>query len=210
VRHLSSRATPWIARTSLTPNHLTTGSLLAGIAAGAALANGGQRGAISAGVLLVVSYVLDNCDGEIARLKSLSTRFGMVFDSVTDWLVHAAFFAGLGYGTAVATGNPLWGWLGAAAVLGTTINSALSIPREVRIALSGEPSPPTLAAPEASAGWLDRLVYVLRELSRADFCFLVLALALLDLTWYLLPAAALGAQAYWLLGLLEGARRYHV
>ena len=49
-----------------------------------------------------------------------------------------------------------------------------------------------------------------RELSRADFCFIVLALAIFDLTWVLLPAAAVGAHAYWVFRFASGANRFRV
>ena len=45
---------------------------------------------------------------------------------------------------------------------------------------------------------------------RADFCFIVLVMAVFDLTWVLLPAGAIGAQVYWLLRLVGGAGDYHV
>lgn len=54
------------------------------------------------GVLPFVACALDNCDGEIARLKNQATRFGERFDSFTDWVVHATFFAALGVAAALA------------------------------------------------------------------------------------------------------------
>ena len=54
------------------------------------------------------------------------------------------------------------------------------------------------------------IIYVFRELSRADFCFIVLALAVFDLTWVLLPVAAAGAHAYWVFRFARGAGQYHV
>ena len=53
-------------------------------------------------------------------------------------------------------------------------------------------------------------VFVFRELFRADFCFIVLALTLVDLTWLLLPAGAVGSQVYWATQLVEGADEFHV
>lgn len=213
VRYASWRLTPWLARTSLTPNHITFASLLAGLGAAAAIAMGGYLPTLAGALLLVLSYVLDNCDGEIARLKSLSSELGMVFDSATDWVVHAAFFAALGWGTWATTGRSWWLWLAASAVLGTTVNSAISIPREVRTArAAGAPAGPAApgTGPRPGAGWCEHLVFFLRELSRADFCFLVVALALVDAPWLLLPAGAVGAHLYWVLGLVKGAERYHV
>ena len=47
-------------------------------------------------------------------------------------------------------------------------------------------------------------------LSRADFCFIVLALATIDAVWVLWPAGAVGAQMYWATQFLRGANEYHV
>ena len=54
------------------------------------------------------------------------------------------------------------------------------------------------------------VIYFYRELSRADFCFLVLLLALLGGLWVLLPAGAIGAQIYWMTQFVRGARQFHV
>ena len=35
-----------------------------------------------------MTYVLDNCDGEIARLKDQCSTFGMWFDTLVDWIVQ--------------------------------------------------------------------------------------------------------------------------
>jgi len=55
---------------------------------------------------------------------------------------------------------------------------------------------------------LDWLIYIFHKLSRADFCFIVLILALFNLTYILLPFAAIGAQIYWITDLFERARGY--
>jgi hypothetical protein len=54
------------------------------------------------------------------------------------------------------------------------------------------------------------VVFAFRELTRADFCFIVLALVLFDVVWVLLPAAAVGAQVYWLTRFSGGAGDYRV
>ena len=102
VRHLSHRATGWLARTPITPNQITLGALLTGLGAAGCLMIAGQASAVLAGLLLIVSYTLDNCDGEIARMKDMQSRFGAIFDTTTDAVVHAGLFAGLAIGTVAA------------------------------------------------------------------------------------------------------------
>jgi hypothetical protein len=61
-------------------------------------------------------------------------------------------------------------------------------------------------SPDSGRRWA---LFAFRELSRADFCFIVLVLALAGWTWLLLPAGALGAHAYWVTRLFTGARDDH-
>jgi len=205
VRHLSRRVTPYLEQTALTPNHVTGVSLATGLAGAASVAQGGAAWTLAGALLLLGCYVLDNCDGELARRKGMTSRAGMIFDTVVDGCVHAAFFLGLALGTWHAHPDPLWLWLGAAAAAGTALSTAIAARRELTADAGPAPPPATPAR-----RWSEQLMFAFRELSRADFCFIVLALALLDLCWLLIPAAAVGAQVYWLTGCLASAGRYHV
>ena len=71
--------------------------VLAGTAAGLAAAVEVGRGAYLAGALLLqLKTVLDNADGQLARMSGRVTSFGRYLDSESDLLVDAAVFAGLG------------------------------------------------------------------------------------------------------------------
>ncbi|MEC8164609.1 MAG: hypothetical protein VX079_08605, partial [Pseudomonadota bacterium] len=54
------------------------------------------------------------------------------------------------------------------------------------------------------------LVFIFRELFRADFCFLLLLLAIFDVIWLILPAAAIGSQVYWMIAFYKESRNFHV
>ena len=209
VRHLSCSLTPWLARTALTPNQITTLALAAGLVAGWCVARGSWGWDLAGAGALIACYVLDNCDGEIARVKDLSSATGAIFDTAVDAVVHAAFFLALGYGTWQSNASVLWLWLGVAAAGGALANSAISLPREARTLVACDRLQ-GIAGPETNAALRDRLLYWLRELTRADFCFIVCGLAVLDALWLLLPAGALGAQVYWLTGLWKDANKFHV
>ena len=219
VRHLSARLTPMLARLPVTANQITLASLLFGLGASGCMALASWPAAIVGGVFLVVSYVLDNCDGEIARLKGQSSEFGRRFDNFVDWAVHTAFFAALGWGSEMATGEKVWLWLGAIAAAGSTINYVIGTLAEERVAVRRlrmeNPSVPPVHDIAASTDprperWWQWITFAFRELSRADFCFIVLVLAAFDLTWVLLPLGAVGAHAFWIAHLLPDARKYHV
>jgi phosphatidylglycerophosphate synthase len=214
VRHLSVRLTPLLLRWPLSANQITSASLVAGLAAAVAVLPGTWGGAVAGGVLLVICYVLDNCDGEIARIKNQSSEFGMYFDTFVDWIVHALFFAALGHGVTEATGEAVWTWLGWAAAAGGTLNYMISLfieARERRRAGEAYDATGLTAAVEARLPetWWQWTVYAFRELSRADFCFIALALAVFDVAWVLVPLGALGAQVYWLAQFVRGAREFH-
>ncbi|PPR75870.1 MAG: hypothetical protein CFH05_00507 [Alphaproteobacteria bacterium MarineAlpha3_Bin4] len=211
IRHLSACTTPLLARLPVTPNQITSVSMLVGLAAAWYLYQEGYGNGVAAAALFVVRYVLDNCDGEIARLKGLSSSFGMHYDTFVDWVVHSAFFAALGIGYGRVAGNEVWMWMGWAAAVGGTINYLLVLAFDCLDRTRDEPAAKfdteEVSRPATPTQWA---IFVFRELMRADFCFLVLLLALADGLWLLLPAGAVGAQVYWIMLCVKRTRRYNV
>ena len=116
------------------------------------------------------------------------------------------FFVALGYGCAAKSGETFWIWLGVSGALGGTINYLIGLlespSSEVETVEEKEPN-----TPNGHAQWI---AFVLRELFRADFCFIVLILAIVGATSILLPLAALGAQIYWMTRFIKGVRDFHV
>jgi len=160
---------------------------------------------LAGALLLVICYALDNCDGEIARLKNLHSNFGAHFDTFVDWIVHAAFFAALGYQVSVGKDQNLWFWLGLIAAFGATLNYILGY---ILVEEETEPHETELTTmPEAP---MEKALFILRELFRADFCFILLFLTVFDGAWLLLPLGALGAQVYWVSAFHKAARNFHV
>ncbi len=211
TRHLSYWLTPLLVRTPLSPNQVTALSMLAGLAGAWCFTLGTREGGIWGGLLLILCYTLDNCDGEIARLKKMSSDWGAHFDDAVDWLVDSAFFAALGYGTWVATGNIVWLWLGLAAAVGATIDYAIDIVLYARAKKDPDQKTREQEATDVRKpeDFLDWLIYIFHKLSRADFCVIVLGLALFHVAWILLPLGAIGAQAYWITDLFKRARGWH-
>jgi len=207
VRHISDKVTLVLVRLPVTANQITTVSLLTGLGAAWCLFQGGyDRSVIGAG-LLVLCYVLDNCDGEIARLKGQASTFGMHYDTCVDWIVHTAFFAALGMGWARTVGDEMWMWMGLIAAAGGTINYALGLILARRDQQTEKAEYEAESdQPQTAFEWI---IFAFRELTRADFCFLVLALAAFDVLWVLLPAGAVGAQVYWILLCFRRARKFH-
>src|SRR5262249_22287103 len=92
ARSLSIALSRRLVRTPVTPNHLTTLSLVVGLLGAALLTSADYWIALLAAILLWSSCILDGCDGEVARLKLLASTAGARFDQMTDNLVHLATF----------------------------------------------------------------------------------------------------------------------
>lgn len=92
--------------TPVTPNQITVGRLVTGLAAAGALAWGTDEGRILGAALFCVSFVLDRADGELARLSGKSSPGGHLFDLWSDSVCNALIFVGLGVG--LQNGGVAW------------------------------------------------------------------------------------------------------
>lgn len=97
----------WCARRGLTPNQVTTASLLTALIAAGCAATGERAGFVAAGVLLLVSFVLDCTDGQLARYALKYSNLGAWLDATFDRAKEYAFYAGLALGAARG-GDDVW------------------------------------------------------------------------------------------------------
>ncbi len=97
----------WCARRGLTPNQVTTASLVTALIAAGAAATGTRGGYIAAGLLLLVSFVLDCTDGQLARYSLQYSTMGAWLDATFDRAKEYAYYAGLAIG-AVRGGDDVW------------------------------------------------------------------------------------------------------
>ena len=116
----------------------------------------GQGRFIPAALLLQLKTVLDNADGQLARLSGRITAFGRYLDSELDLLVNAALFAAVAW----STGRTVLAAAGFVA-LTTVLNVNFNTERLYR----AERGAPAGAMPETSGRadgllrWLYRLLY---------------------------------------------------
>lgn len=96
MRKLSPRATWIFARMGLSPNAVTLGFIVSGVAAGVVVAFGGLAPAIIAAVLVQIGLLCDCADGELARLTKRTSVRGVYLDRIGHYLCDAAFIVGLG------------------------------------------------------------------------------------------------------------------
>ena len=91
-RPLSRPAARLLAPTAVTPLMVPVFTLLLACAAGAMVAAGWT---IAGGIAIQAVSVIDGVDGDLARLKLMSTRFGAVLDAVTDRYADAIMLGGM-------------------------------------------------------------------------------------------------------------------
>jgi phosphatidylglycerophosphate synthase len=134
-RPLAGIVVPWLSRLRVPPPAVVLANGVAGLCAALALARGEL---VAAAVLLQLKTVLDNADGQLARVTGRVTLTGRYLDTAADLVVNAALFAALGQ----LTGRP---WLALTAFLALTLVLAVDynlseVYREVRG--SAHPLPP--------------------------------------------------------------------
>ncbi|WP_367046734.1 DUF5941 domain-containing protein [Streptomyces sp. Je 1-332] len=108
----------WCARRGLTPNQVTTASLLVALIAAGCAATGTRGGFVAAGLLLLFSFVLDCTDGQLARYSLQYSTLGAWLDATFDRAKEYAYYAGLALGAARG-GDDVWALALGAMVLQT-------------------------------------------------------------------------------------------
>jgi phosphatidylglycerophosphate synthase len=95
----------WCARRGLTPNQVTTASLITALIAAGCAATGTRGGFVAAGMLLIFSFVLDCTDGQLARYSLQYSTLGAWLDATFDRAKEYAYYAGLALGAARGGGS---------------------------------------------------------------------------------------------------------
>lgn len=76
-----------LVRYSITPNQITLVSFFIALAACWFYLQGGYRYSVLGALILYVSILFDLADGEVARLKFTSSKYGALLDSICDSIV---------------------------------------------------------------------------------------------------------------------------
>ncbi len=190
-RPISLAVSRRLAATSITPNQMTLISVAIGLI-GAPFFLSAQPIWQTIGALLFLAHsVLDGCDGELARLKFKESRWGGLLDFWGDNVVHSAIFACIGIGWSWAAGASWPLLLGAAAVFGTLGSASLVYWRTMRPKTGTGPLYTSVAKEPGK-----RFSQVLDALSRRDFIYGVVVLALFGWVKYFLLLSAIGAPGF--------------
>ena len=107
-RPIARRLTKLLVHTPITPNMLTlTVAVMVAIAC-VLTATPDPRLVIIGAALQAASNYIDCCDGEIARLKLMTSRFGAWLDTVVDELSTMAYMVVCGWHCHLYWGHPGW------------------------------------------------------------------------------------------------------
>jgi phosphatidylglycerophosphate synthase len=98
--------------TRVTPNQLTWGSFLVGLAGACFFASGGHAGFAAGGVLAQVSSIIDCADGMLARARNSCTEYGATLDLLLDRLNEFLLLVGLAAGLYRTSGSVVFAGLG--------------------------------------------------------------------------------------------------
>ena len=138
-RAISLKISSLLSYTKLTPNSITILSFVVALIGAYLFSFGDYLWTAVAGVLVQLSSIVDGCDGEIARLKFLKSRFGGWFDTILDRYADTAIALGITYAFWQKHPGPLV-WIGGIGALVGFILSSYTI-KEYRLSYSKGISP---------------------------------------------------------------------
>jgi phosphatidylglycerophosphate synthase len=180
-RTIASAVVPVLARLPVTPNQVTLLGLAAGLVA-AWRFRAGAAGWLAGALWLELSYILDNCDGALARRLGRLSALGSWLDTICDCLVNMAFFYGVGAGLFRDSQQILWLRMGEVTAVGVLFSYAMAFAAQVRRRGADawrHPDPPPGGPPETT-------LTALRKQAREDFSWVVLAAAVAQhMAWLL-------------------------
>ncbi len=106
-RKVSTLITRFLVKTPVTPNLISFSILGLAILTFLFLAKGTYPWIFLGGLLIQFMSIVDGCDGEVARLKFIKSKWGAWLDPILDRYVDTVIIAGMAYGYWSVTGNKL-------------------------------------------------------------------------------------------------------
>ncbi len=203
-RNISGWLTRYVVHLPVTPNQVTVLNTLIGLCGAALILAGTYAAQLTGAALLVLSVILDGCDGEVARLKFLESSLGRKLDFFLDNVVNTAAIFAAGAGYFVQHGESLYLHL-------SLFNAAMAAAAvgPVYMLFFREDQKPAGSLKERP--WD---AYTLcEEMQGRDFIYLIFFLALIGRTHWFSLAASVGLTVFltfilflWGKRLLGGAR----
>ena len=95
TKYISAYLTKIIFKTNLTPNFISWIMLLCGLCAVYFLSLDSSISILISGILFVVHNILDTLDGDLARIRSQTSKMGKFIDQITHAVVNPSIFFAL-------------------------------------------------------------------------------------------------------------------
>lgn len=111
-RRLSRPLTLLFLRTPLTPDVISLLAFVISLLSVWFVSRGDYVNGVIGGLLFEVATVIDNCDGEVARLKKMFTSYGEKLDVLLDHAALLLFFVGIFMAVGKQGRIPHLGWMG--------------------------------------------------------------------------------------------------
>lgn len=195
-RPISLFISKYLVKTKITPNTITYFVFLLSLLSGILM---GMSEFILGAILMQVSSILDGCDGEVARLKFQSSKFGAWLDSILDDFSNAIFVLGTGIGLYRITDSSLILIL---TILTPSImlGGFFCIYRKMILKKINDAGELTKEIKKEDKGFLWKLILILEYTIKRDFyyfVFLIFAIAgFPQLILYFSFAGALGGSIF--------------
>ncbi|MGR3218682.1 MAG: CDP-alcohol phosphatidyltransferase family protein [Candidatus Anammoxibacter sp.] len=195
-RKISAVITAVLLKTPLTANHVTILNTFIGLLAGFFFTKGGYYNFIVGALIYQLNTIIDHCDGEIARAKNQSSRFGFMLDLLTDGFIAGAIMVCIGFGLSLSLNNHLYFILGIVAGAGAFASSMLIFYNAKQIK-NGENN--LNFADKNNGKPASALEIFVDNLTNKNMSFYVLVSVLIVKLNILLIIMAIGAQIHWIL-----------
>jgi phosphatidylglycerophosphate synthase len=204
-RRVSIPISRQLIKLPLTPNMVTMLVLGVSFSSGVFFARGGYLNTLLGAFLSVAASVLDGCDGEVARLKLQSTRFGCWLETVCDYLYYLFVFGGMAIGLARSSGSRTYLAWGALLCFGAVMS--FLVVSFTRQRFSGAHPEKFLAVwqKKADSHSSNPLLFLGRHtefiIRRCFFPYALLFFAIVNLSKVAFVVTSLGANLVWVIAL---------
>jgi phosphatidylglycerophosphate synthase len=191
-RKISLAVTRRLVGTDITPNQMTAVSVAIGVVGALFFLSSAPAYQLIGALLFLLHSILDGCDGEIARLKYLESRFGGLLDFWGDNVVHSAVFVCIGLGWWIADGARLPLLLACSATVGGLLSAGFVYRQTMRHKTAEGPLFTSTTTSEAPS----RVSVLADALARRDFIYLVVILSAFGKAHWFLILSAIGAPIF--------------
>jgi CDP-L-myo-inositol myo-inositolphosphotransferase len=122
-RPISNKISELLLRTNISPNQISLIGFAFGFFSALFFYFGDYIFLVIGGILVHLSSIIDGCDGEVARLKLIETKYGGWFDAVLDRYADGMIIFGMIHGHWILHNDIIIWTIGFMALVGSFLNS---------------------------------------------------------------------------------------